>query len=77
MLRLLCLVAIAAEPVFKTVGLAAGADVRTVQEAIDAVPSDNSAQKIILLQPGAYFGHTILNKPHVTLRGSGPDTLLT
>jgi len=82
MLRLLCLVAaanavVAAEPVFKTVGLAAGADFRTVQAAIDAVPSDNAAQKIIFLQPGAYFGHTILNKPHVTLRGAGPDTLLT
>jgi pectinesterase len=30
-----------------------------------------------VIQPGAYFGHTVLNKPGVTLRGSGPDTLLT
>jgi pectinesterase len=69
--------AFAAAPLFKTVGLAAGADFRTVQEAIDAVPADNAEQKIILLQPGQYFGHTVLDKPHVTLRGSGPSTLLT
>lgn len=62
---------------FRVVGQATGADCRTVQEAIDAVPADNAAQKIILLQSGAYFGHTVLNKPHVTLRGSGPATLLT
>jgi pectinesterase len=59
------------------VGPAAGADCRTVQEAIDAVPADNTAAKMILLQPGAYFGHTVLDKPHVTLRGSGAATLLT
>jgi pectinesterase len=62
---------------FRIVGLAAGADCRTVQEAIDTVPADNTAEKVILLQPGAFFGHTVLNKPHVTLRGSGPATLLT
>lgn len=62
---------------FKIAGPAAGADFRTVQEAIDAVPAGNGARKIILLQPGAYFGHTVLDKPHVTLRGSGPATLLT
>ncbi|MFT3830109.1 MAG: pectinesterase family protein [Opitutaceae bacterium] len=62
---------------FRIVGPAAGADCRTVQEAIDAVPADNSAPKLILLQPGAYFGHTVLDKPFVTLRGSGPDSLLT
>jgi pectinesterase len=65
-----------AEKPFKTVG-PAHADFPTVQAAIDAVPSDNSSQKIILIQPGAYFGHTVLNKPRVTLRGSGPSTLLT
>jgi len=62
---------------FRIVGPAAGADCRTVQEAIDAVPADNAAPKLILLQPGAYFGHTVLDKPFVTLRGSGPDSLLT
>lgn len=67
----------AAERPFRVVGLAAGADCRTVQEAIDAVPADNAAERVILLQPGAYFGHTVLNKPHVTLRGSGPATVLT
>ncbi len=61
---------------FKTVGPIA-ADYPTVQAAIDAVPVGNPQQKLILIQPGAYFGHTVLNKPHVTLRGSGPTTLLT
>ncbi len=61
----------------KVVGPAAGADFRTVQEAIDAVPADNTSRKIILLQPGAFFGHTVLDKPWVTLRGSGPASLLT
>jgi pectinesterase len=61
--------------IFKTVG--PGGDVATVQAAIDAVPAGNAEQKIILIKAGAYFGHTVLDKPHVTLRGSGPDTLLT
>ena len=65
-----------AERVFKAVG-PLNADLPTVQAAIDAVPSTNPERKVILLQPGAYFGHTVLNKPNITLRGSGPDTLLT
>lgn len=66
-----------AEPaVFKTVG-PLGADFPTVQAAIDAVPADNAEQKLIVIQPGAYFGHTVLDKPRVTLRGSGPGTVLT
>ena len=67
----------AADRPFRTVGPAAGADYRTVQEAIDAVPADNAVPQVILLQSGVYFGHTILNKPHVTLRGAGPATLLS
>ena len=66
----------ASQTTFKTVGPIA-ADFATVQAAIDSVPADNTEQKLILIQPGAYFGHTILNKPHVTLRGSGPATLHT
>ncbi len=65
------------EKPFRIVGPAAGADCRTVQEAIDAVPADNAAPKLILLQPGVFFGHTVLDKPFVTLRGSGPASLLT
>ena len=65
------------EQPFRIVGFAAGANCRTVQEAIDAVPADNAVRKLILLQEGAYFGHTVLDKPHVTLRGAGPTTLLT
>ena len=76
-LGLLALVpARAAEPeAFATVG-PTGA-YRTVQAAIDAVPAGNPGRKIIAIQPGAYFGHTVLDKPGVTLRGAGPDTLLT
>lgn len=66
----------AVEIPFKTVG-AMGADYPTVQAAIDAVPAGNPSRKIILIQPGAFFGHTVLDKPFVTLRGSGPGTLLT
>lgn len=73
---LLALPVRAAPGVFKTVG-PLGADFPTVQAAIDAVPADNAEQKIIVIQPGAYFGHTILDKPRVTLRGSGPGTVLT
>lgn len=66
----------AAEPgIFATVG--PGGDYAAVQAAIDAVPAANPARKIIAIRPGAYFGHTVLNKPRVTLRGAGPDTLLT
>jgi hypothetical protein len=66
----------AVEIPFKTVG-AIGADYPTVQAAIDAVPAGNPSRKIILIQPGAFFGHTVLDKPFVALRGSGPGTLLT
>ncbi len=66
----------AAEPgVFATVGPTG--DYRTVQAAIDAVPAGHPGQAVIVIQPGACFGHTVLDKPRVTLRGSGPDTLLT
>lgn len=79
LLSVLLLGAVATAPaqeIWRTVGPLA-ADYPTVQAAIDAVPADNAERKIILIQPGAYFGHTVLDKPHVTLRGSGPDTLLT
>ena len=54
-----------------------GADFSTVQAAIDAIPADNAERLVIVIQPGAHFGHTVLDKPNVTLRGSGPATLLT
>ncbi len=66
----------AREDVFKTVG-PAGADFPTIQAAIDAVTPGNRTRKVITIQPGSYFGHTVLNKPLVTLRGSGPGTLIT
>lgn len=54
-----------------------GADFPTVQAAIDAVPADNPERLVIVIQPGVHFGPTVLDKPNVTLRGSGPATLLT
>jgi pectinesterase len=66
----------AREAVFKTVGVA-NADYPTVQAAIDAVPINNREQRVILIRPGSYFGNTVLNKPNVTLRGSGASTVLT
>jgi len=77
LLALLAAAPLSAERPFRIVGLEAGADCHTVAEAIAAVPADNPAEKVILLQPGAFFGHTVLDKPHVTLRGSGPDSVLT
>lgn len=76
-LSALAALSVRAEPgIFKTVG-PLSADYPTVQAAIDAVPAGNPEQKIILIQPGAYFGHTVLDKPRVTLRGAGPGTVLT
>jgi pectinesterase len=63
--------------IFKTVSPDSAAD-SGLQAAIDAVPADNATQKVILLEPGKYSGHFLLNKPQVTLRGSGADqTILT
>jgi pectinesterase len=67
---------LAAEPVvFATAGPTG--EFRTVQAAIDALPASGAASRVIRIQPGAYFGRTVLNKARVMLRGSGPDTLLT
>ncbi|MEO7101571.1 MAG: pectinesterase family protein [Luteolibacter sp.] len=71
-----CALGPARETPFRTVG-PSNASYPTLQAAIDAVPADNNQQRLILIQPGAYFGHTVLNKPNVTLRGDGPGTLLT
>lgn len=43
---------------------------KTVQSAIDAVPSTGA---IVLIAPGTYREQVIINQSHVTLRGTGAD----
>ncbi|MFC5819273.1 pectinesterase family protein [Nonomuraea harbinensis] len=44
---------------------------RTVQAAINAVPSGNSSRVLISVRPGTYREIVTMNKPNVTLRGDG------
>jgi polygalacturonase len=46
-------------------------DFRTVQEAVDAVPDNNSSRYVIHIKPGVYFQQVTIpaTKPFVTLRG--------
>ncbi|MEV0617753.1 pectinesterase family protein [Nonomuraea sp. NPDC050404] len=48
---------------------------RTVQAAIDAVPSGNTGRHVITIKAGTYREVVTLNKPYVTLQGlgSGPS----
>ncbi|WP_204358977.1 pectinesterase family protein [Streptosporangium sp. 'caverna'] len=44
---------------------------RTVQAAIDAVPSGNGSRVVITIKPGIYREIVNVNKPYVTLQGLG------
>ncbi|GAA1000063.1 hypothetical protein GCM10009555_102260 [Acrocarpospora macrocephala] len=44
---------------------------RTVQAAIDAVPSGNASRIVITIKPGTYREIVTVNKPYVTLQGLG------
>ncbi len=44
---------------------------RTVQAAIDAVPSNNTTRRVITIKPGTYREIVIMDKPYVTLQGTG------
>ncbi|GEA87446.1 pectinesterase family protein [Cellulomonas cellasea] len=44
---------------------------RTVQAAIDAVPSSSTTRRVITIKPGTYREIVTVNKPNVTLRGTG------
>ncbi|MEV4490564.1 pectinesterase family protein [Micromonospora coxensis] len=46
---------------------------RTVQEAVDAVPANNTRRAVITIKPGTYrqVVRVPANKPHVTLQGLG------
>jgi len=68
-------ICLAGDVPFRTVG-PSGSDCASVQAAINAVPEDNDSEKLILIEPGSYFGHTVLNRPHVRLRGAGVGATL-
>ena len=61
----------------RTLAVAAdgSAEFETIQQAIDAVPSDNSDRTVIDIGPGTYLGPIIVGKDkiNVTFRGHGPD----
>ena len=42
---------------------------KTIQQAVDHVPENNSRQIVIQLKPGVYPEQVRVNKPHVTFRG--------
>lgn len=44
---------------------------RTVQAAIDAVPSNNTTRRTITIKPGTYREIVTVNKPNITLKGIG------
>ncbi|MGC5016010.1 pectinesterase family protein [Streptosporangium sp. DT93] len=44
---------------------------RTVQAAIDAVPSNNTSRVVITIKPGTYREIVTVDKPYVTLQGLG------
>lgn len=44
---------------------------RTVQAAVDAVPADNAAEKVISIKPGTYRERVVVDKPFVSLVGGG------
>jgi pectinesterase len=48
-------------------------DFRTIQAALDAVPRDNDATKIILVKAGTYVEKVYVNAPHVALVGEDRD----
>ncbi len=53
-------------------------DFKTVQEAVSAVPSDNSAPKIIFIKPGTYKEKLHITSPEIHLLGQEAEkTILT
>ncbi|MGA5761609.1 pectinesterase family protein [Nonomuraea bangladeshensis] len=50
---------------------------RTVQAAINAVPSGNTSRVLISIKPGTYREIVTMNKPYVTLQGTGSSPSAT
>ena len=51
----------------------------TVQSAIDSIPDENTEPRIIVIKPGTYEGHLLINrsKTFITLRGDHKDARKT
>uniref|UniRef100_A0ACD5VHK7 Uncharacterized protein n=2 Tax=Avena sativa TaxID=4498 RepID=A0ACD5VHK7_AVESA len=61
-----------------TVDQSGKGDHRKIQDAIDAVPANNSAGVVIRIKPGVYREKVVVNKPHITLTGtSAHATVIT
>src|ERR1700723_3653486 len=53
-------------------------DFKTVQEAIDSIPPDNAAVKIVFIKPGTYHEKIHIKQPYVHLMGEDAEkTILT
>jgi rhamnogalacturonyl hydrolase YesR/beta-xylosidase/lysophospholipase L1-like esterase len=50
-----------------------GGDFKTIQEAIDAIPSDNDDPQIILIRNGTYREKVMIAKSHIALVGEDRD----
>lgn len=49
---------------------------RTVQAAVNAVPMDNTEEKVIFVRAGDYEERLVVSSPNITLIGEGGDTLI-
>lgn len=47
---------------------------KTINEAIQAIPADNSKEAIVKISKGIYQEKVFINKPHVTLLGESRDS---
>jgi|HubBroStandDraft_6_1064221.scaffolds.fasta_scaffold318326_1 pectinesterase len=53
-------------------------DFKTVQQAVDSIPVENAASKIIFIKPGTYHEKIHITQPLVHLIGENPEkTILT
>uniref|UniRef100_A0A0D9V3A9 Pectinesterase n=1 Tax=Leersia perrieri TaxID=77586 RepID=A0A0D9V3A9_9ORYZ len=65
-------------PVVITVDQSGNGDHRTIQDAIDAAPANDSAAVVIRIRPGVYREKVVVDKPNVTLTGtSASSTVIT
>lgn len=49
-------------------------DFRTLQEAVDALPASDSESCVLRLAPGVYRGRVIVNRDHLHILGTDPET---
>ena len=77
-----CAIVFGAEPAALVVAADGSGQFKTVQSAIDSIPDDNTAPRLIVIKPGTYKEQVVINrkKPFLTLRGRHKDagkTILT